>query len=58
MTREVAPTYKAAIGREQRPRQLCHITRYARRTQHSLIRSCLREGGGGPYHIIAGGVLC
>ena len=36
---------------------LCHITRYARRAQHSLIRSCLPEGGGRLYHFIAGGVL-
>ena len=46
------------IGREQRPGQLCHITRYARRARHSLKRSCLSEGGGGPYHFIAWGVLC
>ena len=43
------------IGREQPLKQLCHITRYARRAQHSLIRSCLPEGDGGLSHFIAGG---
>ena len=28
------------------------------RAQHSFIRSCLLEGGGGLYHFMAGGVLC
>ena len=28
------------------------------RATHFLIRSCLREGSGGLYHFIAGGVLC
>ena len=36
-------------------KQLCHITRYARRIQRTLIRSSLLEGGGGLYHFIAGG---
>ena len=48
-------SYLIPIGREQRLGQLCHITRYARRAQHSLIRSCLREGGRWFYHFIAGG---
>ena len=61
-TWEVAPvlmlikdSFFIPIGREHRPGQLCHITR---RAHHSLIRSCLPEGGGGPYHFITGGVLC
>ena len=60
-TRPCTCSYKTVssfIGREQRLKQLCHITRYARRAQHSLIRSCLPEGGGGLYHFIAGGVVC
>ena len=34
------------------------VPHHAIRAQHSLIRSCLPEGGGGLYHFIAGGVLC
>ena len=46
------------FDRELQLKQLCHIRQYARRAQHSLIRSCLPESGGGLYHFIAGGVLC
>ena len=61
VTRELAPvlldSFFIPIGREQWAGQLCYITRYTRRVQHSLLRSCLPEGGGGPYHFIAGEVL-
>ena len=33
------------------------VPHHAWHAQHSLIRSCLPEVGGGPYHFIAGGVL-
>ena len=63
VTRELAPVlirqFLHSYWSRATAKLLCNITRYARRAQHSLIRSCLPEGldWALPFHSWRGVVL-
>ena len=60
VTRDLAPVLIRQFLHSYWKRTMAEtdVLNHAIRAQHSLIRSCLPEGGGGLYHFIAGGVLC